>query len=481
MILIDVNRQEYDNDTRNLIKAFYPKEDISNKNEEDYLMKVKVNQEGNVCKIDIEDAEGKDIYNTAITITTSDRKIIRTDFKLALYDGLSDITGKTLPWGTLTGVRPTKIPLTMIEEGKKDDDIIKHMKDAYKCSDEKTKLSLEVAKRERSLLNRLDYENGYSLYIGIPFCPTTCLYCSFTSYPLGMWKKEVDSYLDAMIKELEFVADRFGDKVLDTIYVGGGTPTTLDEFQLDRLLGKVEELFDLSHLKEITVEAGRPDSITKEKLEVIKKHNISRISINPQTMKQETLNLIGRHHTVEQVISAYYLARDTGFDNINMDLIVGLPGERIDDVRMTMEKLKELDPDSITVHSLAIKRASRLNILKEQYKDYEINNTDEIINLTRDYAYGMGMTPYYLYRQKNMAGNFENVGYAKPHKAGIYNILIMEEKQTIIAVGAGASTKVVFKEENRIERIENVKDVRNYIDRIDEMIDRKRTFFSEKY
>lgn len=481
MILIDVNRQEYDNDTRNLIKAFYPKEDISNKNEEDYLMKVKVNQEGNVCKIDIEDAEGKDIYNTAITITTSDRKIIRTDFKLALYDGLSDITGKTLPWGTLTGVRPTKIPLTMIEEGKKDDDIIKHMKDAYKCSDEKTKLSLEVAKRERSLLNRLDYENGYSLYIGIPFCPTTCLYCSFTSYPLGMWKKEVDSYLDAMIKELEFVADRFSDKVLDTIYVGGGTPTTLDEFQLDRLLGKVEKLFDLSHLKEITVEAGRPDSITKEKLEVIKKHNISRISINPQTMKQETLNLIGRHHTVEQVISAYHLARDTGFDNINMDLIVGLPGERIDDVRMTMEKLKELDPDSITVHSLAIKRASRLNILKEQYKDYEINNTDEIINLTRDYAYGMGMTPYYLYRQKNMAGNFENVGYAKPHKAGIYNILIMEEKQTIIAVGAGASTKVVFKEENRIERIENVKDVRNYIDRIDEMIDRKRTFFSEKY
>ena len=481
MILIDVNRQEYDNDTRNLIKAFYPKEDISNKNEEDYLMKVKVNQEGDVCKIDIEDADGKDIYNTAITITTSDRKIIRTDFKLALYDGLSDITRKTLPWGTLTGVRPTKIPLTMIEEGKKDDDIIKHMKDAYKCSDEKTKLSLEVAKRERSLLNRLDYENGYSLYIGIPFCPTTCLYCSFTSYPLGMWKKEVDSYLDAMIKELEFVADRFSDKVLDTIYVGGGTPTTLDEFQLDRLLGKVEELFDLSHLKEITVEAGRPDSITKEKLEVIKKHNISRISINPQTMKQETLNLIGRHHTVEQVISAYHLARDTGFDNINMDLIVGLPGERIDDVRMTMEKLKELDPDSITVHSLAIKRASRLNILKEQYKDYEINNTDEIINLTRDYAYGMGMTPYYLYRQKNMAGNFENVGYAKPHKAGIYNILIMEEKQTIIAVGAGASTKVVFKEENRIERIENVKDVRNYIDRIDEMIDRKRTFFSEKY
>lgn len=481
MILIDVNRQEYDNDTRNLIKAFYPKEDISNKNEEDYLMKVKVNQEGDICKIDIEDADGKDIYNTAITITTSDRKIIRTDFKLALYDGLSDITGKTLPWGTLTGVRPTKIPLTMIEEGKKDNDIIKHMKDAYKCSDEKTKLSLEVAKRERSLLNRLDYENGYSLYIGIPFCPTTCLYCSFTSYPLGMWKKEVDSYLDAMKKELEFVADRFSDKVLDTIYVGGGTPTTLDEFQLDRLLGKVEELFDLSHLKEITVEAGRPDSITKEKLEVIKKHNISRISINPQTMKQETLNLIGRHHTVEQVISAYHIARDTGFDNINMDLIVGLPGERIDDVRMTMEKLKELDPDSITVHSLAIKRASRLNILKEQYKDYEINNTDEIINLTRDYAYGMGMTPYYLYRQKNMAGNFENVGYAKPHKAGIYNILIMEEKQTIIAVGAGASTKVVFKEENRIERIENVKDVRNYIDRIDEMIDRKRTFFSEKY
>lgn len=480
MILIDINRQEYDNDTRNLIKAFYPKEDISNKVEDEYLMKVKINHCDDRIDILIEDKEAKKLYEDEVLITVSDRKIIRTDFKLSLYNGLSKITKRELPWGTLTGVRPTKIPLTMLEEKVDEEDIKEHMAKAYNCSEEKINLSIDVAKKELELLSRLDYQNGYSLYIGIPFCPTTCLYCSFTSYPLSMWKKEVDNYLLAMFKELEFVADRFKDKVLDTIYIGGGTPTTLNEEQLDKLLSKVEELFDLSKLKEITVEAGRPDSITREKLLVIKKHGISRISINPQTMKQETLDIIGRRHTVEQVITAYNLAREIGFDNINMDLIVGLPGERIDDVENTMKALKKLDPDSITVHSLAIKRASRLNILKEQYKDYEFNNTDDIINLTKNYALNMGMSPYYLYRQKNMAGNFENVGYAKDNKAGIYNILIMEEKQTIIAVGAGASSKVVFRDENRIERIENVKDVRNYIDRIDEMIERKRVFFENQ-
>lgn len=480
MILIDINRQEYDNDTRNLIKAFYPKEDITSKAEDEYILKVKVSQNDDKINILIEDSTSHELFKDEVVITSSDRKIIRTDFKLSLYNGLSKITNKQLPWGTLTGVRPTKIPLTMLEE-KVDEEVIKeHMATAYNCSKEKIDLSLDVAKKELELLSRLDYKNGYSLYIGIPFCPTTCLYCSFTSYPLSMWKKEVDNYLLAMFKELKFVAESFKDKVLDTIYIGGGTPTTLDGEQLDRLLSKVEELFDLSNLKEITVEAGRPDSITREKLEVIKKHGISRISINPQTMKQETLDIIGRRHTVEQVVDAFTLAREIGFDNINMDLIVGLPGERIGDVENTMKELKRLDPDSITVHSLAIKRASRLNILKEKYKDYEFNNTDDIINLTYDYAINMEMSPYYLYRQKNMAGNFENVGYAKKGKAGIYNILIMEEKQSIIAVGAGASTKVVFREENRIERIENVKDVRNYIDRIDEMIERKRVFFNSQ-
>jgi coproporphyrinogen dehydrogenase HemZ len=226
-------------------------------------------------------------------------------------------------------------------------------------------------------------------------------------------------------------------------------------------------------VKEFTVEAGRPDSITREKLEVLRKHGITRISINPQTMKQETLDLIGRRHTVEQVKETFRLARELGFDNINMDLIVGLPEEDEEDVRATMEEIKKLGPDSLTVHSLAIKRAARLNMFREKYGNLKITVTQEMIDMTARYAKEMGMEPYYLYRQKNMAGNFENVGYSTPGKACIYNILIMEEKQTIMACGAGTTTKVVFPAENRLERAENVKEVEQYIDRVEEMLLRK--------
>ena len=226
------------------------------------------------------------------------------------------------------------------------------------------------------------------------------------------------------------------------------------------------------------MEAGRPDSITREKLEVLRKHGISRISVNPQTMKQKTLDIIGRHHTVEDTIKSFKLARELGFENINMDLIMGLPDEDINDVRNTMEVLKELDPDNITIHSLAIKRAAKLTIFKDRFKDMQMINTKEHMDLCEKYCKEMGLNPYYLYRQKGMAGNMENVGYAKEGKAGVYNILIMEEKQTIIALGAGASTKLVLKEVNedgnrKIARVENVKDVKNYLERVDEMIQRK--------
>ena len=352
------------------------------------------------------------------------------------------------------------------------------MKEHYFISPQKLELSLDVAKREKSLLEKLDYQNGFSLYIGIPFCPTTCLYCSFTSYPIGVWKKRTDDYVNALLKEMDFTAQWFAGRKPDTVYFGGGTPTTLEAEQMDRILTALEEKFDLSGLKELTVEAGRPDSVTKEKLEVLKQHNVTRISINPQTMNQKTLDLIGRRHTVEQVEEAFHLARQCGFDNINMDLIVGLPGEDIEDVRHTMEEVKKLSPDNLTVHSLAIKRAAALNAWKDKFSK-SIHNTDEIISMTAEYAGRMGLHPYYLYRQKNMAWNFENVGYARNSMEGLYNILIMEEKQTIIAMGAGGSSKFVFPEDNRIERIENVKDVKNYIERIDEMIERKKRFFTE--
>lgn len=499
MIVVKLNRPDFEYDIHSLIKAFYPEQDVSVTAEEktyeepavlsmtiDYL-ESDIHISG--CEYQYSTAEKEEqngilpenvtaIEEVKFTVNFSERAETKNLLKQNLYQLLARHTGRTLPWGTLTGIRPTKIPMKFLEEGKSRDEIKKYMQDTYFASEEKIELSMDIAERELALLSKIDYEKGYSLYIGIPFCPTTCLYCSFTSYPLASWAKRVDSYLDALEKEIDFVAAKFYHKKLNSIYIGGGTPTTLEPYQLDRLIRKIKCNFDLSDCLEFTVEAGRPDSITREKLEVLRNHGISRISINPQTMKQETLKLIGRHHTVEQTIESFQMARELGFDNINMDLIMGLPEETLEDVKDTMEQLKELAPDNITVHSLALKRAARLNMFKEDYKNYKMVNTQEHMDLTAAYAKEMGLSPYYLYRQKSMAGNLENVGYAKPGKAGVYNILIMEEKQTIVALGAGASTKAVYPD-GRIERCENVKDVTNYIARIDEMIERKRSFFKD--
>ena len=423
------------------------------------------------------DRNGDELRSAQIFTDFADRKTMKVRLKQALYRLLSEYTGKTLPWGTLTGIRPTKIPMRLLEEGKDRAEIVSYMKENYFVSDRKIDLSIEVAEREREILKTIDYRNGYSLYIGIPFCPSTCLYCSFTSFPISAWAGRADAYLDALEKEIRYTAERFRDRELDSIYIGGGTPTTLEPVQLDRLLGMIEEDFDLSHLREVTVEAGRPDSITEEKLKALREHGISRISINPQTMKQETLDLIGRRHTVEQIRDAFYMARRAGFTDINMDLIVGLPEENIEDVRNTMEQIAQLGPDCLTVHSLAVKRAARLRMEKENYQGLHMENTWETIDLTAEYARRMRLAPYYLYRQKNMAGNFENVGYSRSGCEGIYNILIMEDKQTIMAVGAGATTKVV--DGDHIERTGNVKDVANYLARTDEMIARKEKLLRE--
>lgn len=495
MILLEFNDAEQENDSRVMLKAFFPEAKIVTSIPENADEPPELFVQVRVIRQELAGSDNADCdrliriyfhrdstdrwdeYEDEAQQMASGKKEARNVFKRMMYDMLKKLTGRELPWGTLTGVRPTKIVYTLLEDGKNDHEIRDYLKKEYYVSEKKGDLAIKVASNEKRLLEKLDYNNGYSLYAGIPFCPTTCLYCSFTSYPLAVWKDRVDTYVDAMLKELEFTSRLMKDKKLDTFYMGGGTPTTLEPEQLDRVLSFFEEHFDTTGLKEYTIEAGRPDSITRDKLLIMKKHGVDRISINPQTMNDDTLKLIGRHHTVEQIKEAFTLARECGFDNINMDLIIGLPGETREHIERTMREVALLAPDSLTVHSLAIKRAARLNIFWEKYKDYAMVNTDDIINMTADCAAAMGMEPYYLYRQKNMAGNFENVGYSKPGREGIYNILIMEEKQTIMAVGAGASTKVVFPEENRIERVENVKDVTTYIENIDEMIDRKRRFF----
>ena len=515
MILVQLNKEGFQNDVHSLVKAFFPSEDVSiyiadedqktgieiqlvmqlknryvlnkegKRNEKDkvhlYLC-VDYTEQQVVITLYSPKAETGDEWEKKcekkFVINYNDHKTERNLLKQNLYSVIYAYTGRTLPWGTLTGVRPTKIPMSMLEEGKHAQDIADYMMHTYNTSKEKTDLSIDIASRELRLLQKLDYKNGYSLYVGIPFCPSTCLYCSFTSFPLSEWASRIDDYLDALEKELASTAKMFSDKYLKCIYIGGGTPTTLTPRQLERLLTYIESKFDFSNLAEYTVEAGRPDSITKEKLKVIQAHGITRISINPQTMKQHTLELIGRRHTVEQTRDSFCLARETGFDHINMDLIMGLPNETLSDVQNTMEELRRMEPDNITVHSLAVKRASRLNMDKEAYSGLQIVNTQEHLDVAAKVCAQMNMHPYYLYRQKNMAGNFENVGYAKEGKEGLYNILIMEEKQTIIACGAGSISKRVYPD-GRIERSENVKDVSQYIERIGEMIERKRVLLED--
>lgn len=482
MIEVIVNRPSFEYDIHSLVKAFFPREDVSVRVQEDFTedtsLRMKIGFTDEMVSMELlEDGALKQSGHQDIDY--SDRKETKNHLKRLIYRILSEYTGQILPWGTLTGIRPTKIAMQLLEQGKSNVEIAEYMRNTYLASKEKVALSVMIANREKYVLRDIDYQDGYSLYVGIPFCPSTCLYCSFTSYPQSMWEKRMDEYLDALFKELDYLADKFRHKKLNTIYIGGGTPTTLSPERMDRLLTKLETSFDAAHLQEFTVEAGRPDSITREKLQVLLDHGIDRISINPQTMKDETLRIIGRHHTVAQTKEAFALAREMGFAHINMDLIIGLPGEGYEDVEHTMQELQKLQPDSVTVHSLAIKRAARLNLFKEKYEEMGLENNMQIMDMTARYCAEMGLSPYYLYRQKNMAGNFENVGYAKVDKAGIYNILIMEEKQTILAAGAGATTKYVFENGARIERVENVKDVGQYIDRIDEMIQRKETFFQE--
>jgi oxygen-independent coproporphyrinogen-3 oxidase len=303
------------------------------------------------------------------------------------------------------------------------------------------------------------------------------LYCSFTAYPVAQYQNRIDAYLEALFHELDYVAQAYRHKRLVAVYMGGGTPTALPVHQLARLIDYIWQVFDTTYVKEFTIEAGRPDSVSEATFRMMKERPVTRISINPQTMNDETLAFIGRAHTTQMTIDAYRMARACGMDNINMDMIVGLPNETLPMIQHTLDGIRELQPDSLTVHSLALKRSAELNIQIQRYQNSITGSTDEMLRMADDTARTLGMHPYYLYRQKNIPGNLENVGYAKPGKECLYNILIMEEKMDIIAVGAGTSTKMVYPDS--IGRIENVKNVEEYIARIDEMIERKRVEFEK--
>mgnify|MGYP002626740086 FL=1 len=499
MIALTLNEADFEYDMRSLLQAFFPGVTLrvgKNLAVEDFeevpeiLFRVIYGD----CTITITLSEkGPDFTDIraekSISVPyigknySAERKETKDRLKRGFYQMLSDYTGKTLLWGTLSGIRPAKLPRKMIEEGMEEADIVRSLQQTYLLSDEKTQRLMQVAAAEHRILSSIREEKGYSLYLGIPFCPSRCLYCSFTAYPIAQWKDHVDEYLQAVAKELVFCREAFSDRILQSIYIGGGTPSVLTPAQTDWILTKIKETLDTSQVLEWTIEGGRPDSLSPELFSVWKAHGISRISINPQTMNQETLDLIGRKHTVEETVQRFHEAREAGLDNINMDLILGLPGETTDMVEHTLEEIAALAPDSLTVHSLALKRAARLNENFSAYKALGMENSEALMTLCDAYATRMGLAPYYLYRQKNMAGNLENIGYAKAGKECVYNILIMEEVEDIVAIGAGAASKRILREKTQtgertsVARCENVKDVQQYMARIEEMIARKRELY----
>ena len=403
------------------------------------------------------------------------------NMELAVFGVLTEILSIRPKWGVLTGIRPVKLAMQLHDMGLSEEEIRKKLKEERLVSDEKLDLLLTTMEHELEI-RASSRPNSVSLYISIPFCPSRCSYCTFTSHSVEKAAKLIPQYVELLCGELKDIAvliDEIGLH-LETVYMGGGTPTVLTAKQLDRVLSTVNESFDMTGVRELTVEAGRPDTITAEKLAVLKKNGVGRISINPQTMDDEVLAAIGRKHTAEDVKNAFALTKTFGFDSINMDLISGLPGDNMEKFRKTIAEVIAMNPDNITLHTLTVKRGANLAPMAQSV----FAATADAMN---EYAYGefakAGYFPYYLYRQKGTVDNLENVGFCKPGKEGIYNIFIMDETHTVLSAGAGGVTKLKAPYDKKIERIFNFKYPYEYIERFELMNERKEQVrnFYEKY
>ena len=403
-----------------------------------------------------------------------EKRQLKRLIKRCCYKLLKGYTGRRPAWGSLTGIRPTRLYYQQMESGKTRAQARAALEELFDLSDEKLDLLDEIITAQQGLIERP--VNACDLYIGIPFCTTRCAYCSFSSGEIGSGKL-VEPYLDALFREIDLCSEMAREMGLDIRvgYIGGGTPSSLTTAQLDRLLCHMHRRF--GGLEELTVEAGRPDTLDREKLSMMRSHPITRISINPQTMNDRTLEIIGRAHTAQQTADCYELARSLGFDDINMDVIAALPGEDYDMFAHTLSRIREMNPDSLTVHTLAIKRSSKLH--EQKYEQRE-DSVARMVDLGRKTAHDMGMRAYYLYRQKYMAQNLENVGYAKRASICRYNIDNMEETTSVLALGAGGISKCVMRQEEKILRAPNIANIEQYIVRVDEMVERKRAAFMEK-
>ena len=558
-IFLDETLLPFESDIRELCKAFYPGEDFQMHTPEGVRLMETTQEEKNALKrakeqksavpVNKKSLKRKDTEKQNRILTEegiSDPSLFRLSLDLRgaklsfignrtkdkstvkayLYKILQKKCGRSLPWGDLTGIRPVSLAGKLLEELKNEEiqteqeeiRFYQALKDEYCLEGEKAELLRFLALRERDILQKAEerggikIEDGFSIYIHIPFCPSKCAYCSFLSSPIGPFSDRISDYLEKVSEELDFALYEMGErrgKTLQSIYIGGGTPTALPEKALEELLVLVEKKLlssPYSKVLEYTVEAGRPDSLEGNKLALLKEHSVGRISINPQTFRQETLDLIGRKHSIESVVERFYEARALGFDNINMDLILGLPSERLSDVEESLLKIRELAPENLTVHSLAVKRAAKLKTEENKYRGaYQAGASSEEFPLKREFSLSyipswrkqesrtemewmmlsamqtaeeLSLYPYYLYRQKNMAGNLENIGFSKEGKECLYNIFMMEEKHTVFGVGAGSSSKILFGN-GRLERVDNGKDFRSYMEHFTEYQEKKRSVLEE--
>lgn len=388
--------------------------------------------------------------------------VVQHALKMTFYQAGVEILGQEPPWGALTGVRPVKLPTRTMKAGGSYEQAVEELVQVYRVSPVRAELAADCANSSIAA-GKLLADNQVSVYIGIPFCPSRCTYCSFISADVSRSLKLVEPYLEQVLEEITRTGEVLRENGISvrSFYMGGGTPTTLSAQQMDRLLTHMKEHLPLEPCLEYTVEAGRPDTITREKLEVLKKHKIQRISINPQTLEDHVLAAIGRRHTAEDIRSAYALAREVGFESINMDLIAGLPADTYEGFSRTLEGVLALEPENITIHTLAMKKGSRLMEQGGHIPDGP--EVARMLELSLSRLRESGYIPYYLYRQKYMSGSLENVGWAKPGKESLYNILMMEELQTVLSIGAGGVTKLVDSDAGKIIRLPNPKFAHDYL------------------
>ncbi|MGN1421213.1 MAG: coproporphyrinogen dehydrogenase HemZ [Eubacterium sp.] len=474
MILEIINHQ-YAYDMKNLCTSFFPNERIKETDGlgEDYSQEnivVKTKKENNTLYVSAR------IFDKSLEqsrIAEKDENEAET-ISVLLYSVLSSLTGFNPPWGILYGVRPAKLMHRMCSE-MGEEKAREYFTNNFLVREKKADLTLEVMKRENEIIS-LSRENSFSLYVSIPFCPTRCSYCSFVSHSIERTKRLVEPYTDLLCKELESVAKiakDFGLR-LETIYFGGGTPTTLSAKQLTKLFDTIENNFDMSSLREYTVEAGRPDTVTEEKLMALRTAGVDRISINPQSFNDKVLEAIGRKHTSRQTVEAFELARKCGFDNINMDLIAGLPLDTLESFKSSVDKAVSLGAESVTVHTLAMKTAAYL-VTKENAFDFSDRLiTSAMVDYSDKKLHESGYYPYYMYRQSKSVGNLENVGWCKPNCDCLYNVYMMDETHSVFAAGAGAVTRLKNQRTGKIDRIYNYKYPYEYIDNFDEILNRKK-------